>query len=195
MGSGSGSPHDGYRWVMRRFALLIAVVLTAAACSTTTDGPASTTSTSIANSSSVSSTSVAATGISVPPQLVGYEVRDVQVGDRTLTLAVADSPSLRARGLMEVESLEDLDGMLFYWRHDAGGNGFWMKDTLIPLDVVFFLEDGTFAGRASMEPCPPDAATCPTYDPGEGVDYRLAIEANPGDLDWIDQSTVIAYDD
>lgn len=179
---------------MHRFLLLIAVVLVSAGCSPNSDQVASTSSTPPVESPSPSSTAPAS-DISVPPQLVDHEVREVQVGDRMLTLAIADSPSLRARGLMEVESLEGLDGMLFYWRHDAGGNGFWMKDTLIPLDIVFFLEDGTFAGRASMEPCPPDTATCPSYDPGDGVDYRLAIEANPGDLDWIDESTVIVYSD
>jgi uncharacterized membrane protein (UPF0127 family) len=93
---------------------------------------------------------------------------------------------------MGVTDLGDLDGMLFYWRHDASG-GFWMKDTLIPLDIVWFLEDGTYAGRASMEPCSTDQ--CPTYDPGPGVDYRFGIEANPGDLDWIDEFTVIVYAD
>lgn len=133
--------------------------------------------------------------ISVPPQLADLEVEEVTVGDRILTLAIADSPTLRSQGLMGVEDLGDLDGMLFYWRHDAGSAGFWMKDTLIPLDVVWFLEDGSFAGRASMEPCPSTADDCPTYDPGDGIDYRFAIEANPGDLDWIDTSTVIVYSD
>jgi hypothetical protein len=116
----------------------------------------------------------------------------VIVGDRLMFLAVADSPALRAQGLMGVTDLQDLDGMLFYWRHEASG-GFWMKDTLIPLDIVWFAEDGSFAGRASMVPC--DAEPCEIYSPGDGVDFRYAIEARPGDLDWVDESTVIVYSD
>lgn len=109
-----------------------------------------------------------------------------------MLLAVADSPQLRSQGLMGVTDLLDLDGMLFYWRHEASG-GFWMKDTLIPLDIAWFAEDGSFAGRASMVPCV--AEPCEIYSPGEGIDFRYAIEARPGDLDWVDDSTVIVYSD
>ncbi len=109
-----------------------------------------------------------------------------------MRLAIADSPGLRATGLMGVTDLGDLDGMLFYWRHDAAG-GFWMKNTLIPLDIVWFSIDGLPVGRASMVPCESDP--CPSYSPGDGADYRYAIEANPGDLDWITDQTVLTYED
>lgn len=132
----------------------------------------------------------AESAIVVPPQLLEYSVAMVQVGDREMLLAIADSPSLRAQGLQGVTDLEDLDGMLFFWRRD--GEAFWMKDTLIPLDIVWFNADGTFKGRASMTPCPEDP--CPTYAPDD-FNFRFAIEANPGDLDWIDESTVILYPD
>lgn len=176
---------------MRRIVALFLLALLVAACS----GRASDTRPTTAgdSESTTTSTTVGAV-VGIPPQLADHQVRDVQVGDRTMSLAIADSPTLRATGLMDVTDLGDLDGMLFYWRHHATG-GFWMKDTVIPLDIVWFLEDGSYAGRASMDPCPPDASDCPTFDPGEGIDYRLAIEANPGDLDWIDKSTVIVYED
>jgi uncharacterized protein len=138
------------------------------------------------------STTVAATDPDVPPQLADVDLDRVIVGDRLLLLAIADSPALRGRGLMGVTDLGDLDGMLFYWRHEASG-AFWMKDTLIPLDIVWFDEDGAFVGRASMVPC--TTPTCPEYSPGGDVDYRYAIEANPGALDWVDGSTVIVYED
>jgi uncharacterized membrane protein (UPF0127 family) len=93
---------------------------------------------------------------------------------------------------MFVEDLGDLDGMLFIWRHEASA-GFWMKDTLIPLDIVWFDVTGAFVGRASMVPCP--ETPCPRYVPGEGIDYRYAIEANPGDLDWVTEDTRIVYSD
>ena len=125
------------------------------------------------------------------PELSGFRVKDVQVGDRTLALAIADDPTLRAKGLMGVTDLGDLDGMLFFWRHD--GNAMWMKDTLIPLDVVWFNEDGTYKDRASMVPCPLEP--CAEYAPSDGFDFRYAIEAPTGDLDWIDESTVIVYVD
>jgi hypothetical protein len=82
--------------------------------------------------------------------------------------------------------------MLFYWRHEAS-DGFWMKDTVIPLDIVWFDVEGRYVGRASMLPC--EVEDCPTYQPESRADYRFAIEANPGDLDWVDETTVIEYSD
>lgn len=128
--------------------------------------------------------------VSVPPQIADYDVQHVQVGDRRMLLAIADSPALRSQGLQGVSDLEDLDGMLFFWRHD--GDSFWMEDTLIPLDVVWFNPDGTYKDRASMVPCTADP--CPTYAPGD-FDFRYAIEAPPGTLSWITESTVITYSD
>ncbi len=136
-----------------------------------------------------STTSTTGAGsLRVPVQLQDLEIREVVVGDRVLTLAIADSPTLRATGLMGVTDIGDLDGMLFVWDADAAG-GFWMKDTLIPLDVAFFDENGVFVGLVSMQPCTTD--DCPIYTPGDGIDYRYAIEANPGDLDWMDESAAI----
>ncbi|MEZ5175013.1 MAG: DUF192 domain-containing protein [Acidimicrobiia bacterium] len=127
-----------------------------------------------------------------PPLLAGHEIRDVRVGDRVLRLAIADTPGLRATGLMGVTDLGNLDGMLFYWRHTPD-DGFWMKDTVIPLDIAWFDMDGSFIGLASMVPC--DKDPCISYSPGDGIDYRYAIEADPGDLDWIDEDTMILYTD
>jgi len=169
--------------------ILLALLLALTACSsdatdTTTvpsESDAATTTTTVP-----ASTTTDAFSIEVPSELEGFAVADVAVGDRLLLLAIADSPELRGQGLMGVTSLGDLDGMLFYWRHEASG-AFWMKDTLIPLDIVWFLADGSFAGRASMVPCTEDP--CPTYSPGPGIDFRYAIEAPPGQLDWVDDST------
>jgi uncharacterized membrane protein (UPF0127 family) len=172
---------------MRAIALSILLALTAAACDSSDSNPAPT------PTASLSLTTVAATsGPQVPPQLENSELRVVSVGERELLLAVADSPGLRVTGLMDVEDLGDLDGMLFFWRHLADG-GFWMKDTLIPLDIVWFDVDGAMVGGASMVPCVTE--TCPIYEPDWDVDYRYAIEANPGDLDWITETTRIVYTD
>jgi uncharacterized membrane protein (UPF0127 family) len=177
---------------MRWMTTTIVIALLAAACSST---PAETES--ITDVPGASTTEAAGGGggttiipIRVPPQIADFEIQPVQVGDRMLLLAIADNPSLRRQGLQGVTDLLDLDGMLFFWRHD--GDPFWMKDTLIPLDIVWFNEDGTYKDRASMVPCTDDP--CPTYAPAD-LDFRFAIEAPPGRLDFIDESTVIIYSD
>lgn len=100
----------------------------------------------------------------------------VMSGERW-SVAVADIPELRARGLMGITDLGDLDGMLFVFEEDTRA-GFWMKDTLIALDVAFFGEDGGFVDLLTMEPCRADP--CPTHTPS-GT-YRYAVEAPEGRL-------------
>jgi hypothetical protein len=165
---------------------LIALVLSACTTSNYSDDtPASSTT-----SASIGEASQESDVVKMPPQIDTFRVKQVQVGDQTMMLAVADNPSLRRQGLQGVTDLGDLDGMLFFWRHD--GDAFWMKDTLIPLDIVWFNEDGTFKGRDSMVPCTADP--CPTHQPND-LDFRYAIEAPPGTLGWIADDTVIIYVD
>lgn len=165
----------------------IAIALLAAACTSTSEDVATTL---VTEDRLTTTTAVTAEAIAVPPQIADYDVQSVQVGDRMMLLAIADNPGLRAQGLMGVTDLGDLDGMLFFWRHD--GDSFWMKDTLIPLDVVWFNEDGTYKDRASMVPC--TETPCPKYAP-DNFDFRFAIEAPTGTLDWITESTTIQYSD
>ena len=171
---------------MKRMMSLVGIAVVTAACSATS----AETTTSQADAPTAETANTVPAVPTVPPQIAGYDVQDVRVGDRTMLLAIADSPSLRSQGLMGVTDLGDLDGMLFFWRHD--GDSFWMKDTLIPLDIVWFNEDGTYKDRASMVPCTEDP--CPTYAPDD-LDFRFAIEAPTGALDWISVTTTIHYSD
>jgi uncharacterized membrane protein (UPF0127 family) len=68
------------------------------------------------------------------------------------------------------------DGMLFVFARPTSG-GFWMKNTLVPLTIVFFNADGKRVRRLSMTPCRADP--CPIYDPGRL--YRFALELRAGD--------------
>ncbi|OFW73303.1 MAG: hypothetical protein A2Y55_06050 [Actinobacteria bacterium RBG_16_68_12] len=81
----------------------------------------------------------------------------------------------RVRGLMNRRQAPE-DGMLFVYRRDTTG-GFWMKNTLVPLTIVFFNADGKRVRRLSMKPCRSD--TCPIYSPGRK--YRFALELRASD--------------
>ena len=58
---------------------------------------------------------------------------------------LADSPEERNRGLMFRESMGDREGMLFLF-HDEQPRSFWMRNTLIPLDMIFVRADRTILG-------------------------------------------------
>ena len=109
-----------------------------------------------------------------PPSTVTFQDQ-AAMSASTLNVEVADSPSERRRGLMNVESLPSDAGMAFVFEEPTHTT-FWMKDTLIPLSVAFVGEDDVVIGVRDMQPC--DADPCPTY----GVDrpFVLAVEANLG---------------
>ena len=61
----------------------------------------------------------------------------VHIGDVAVEVTVADDQAERERGLSGVESLGDFDGKLFIF-DTADYQGIWMKDMLMPIDVLWF---------------------------------------------------------
>ena len=83
-----------------------------------------------------------------------------------------------ARGLMFVERLDDDRGMLFVFEKD-GIYPFWMKDTLIPLDIIWIDSDGKVVFiNQNTQPC---KLTCEYINPGKQARYVLEINANISD--------------
>ena len=118
----------------------------------------------------------------------GFTKREIALDGEVWTVAVADTPELRQRGLMFVEDLGDLQGMLFVFEEERTG-GFWMKNTLIALDIAFFDTSGLYVGGLTMEPC--EADPCPTYDVGRS--YQFALEARAGELSHLATTSFLEF--
>jgi uncharacterized membrane protein (UPF0127 family) len=94
----------------------------------------------------------------------------------------ADSPATRERGLMGRTSMGANQGMIFLFDDVSDGpvtSEFWMKDTLIPLSVAFWDQQGRIVGIRDMAPCTKDP--CPTY--ASPKPYTGALEMNMGFFD------------
>jgi hypothetical protein len=91
----------------------------------------------------------------------------------TAELAVTDEE--RARGLMFREKVLADQGMLFVFdREDV--HVFWMKNTLVPLDMVWLDGDRRVIHiAADVPPCQEDP--CPSYGPGSPARYVLELRA------------------
>lgn len=68
-----------------------------------------------------------------------------------LQLEVADTPEERSKGLMKRRNLEKNTGMLFIFPGEKE-RGFWMKDTYIPLDIIFIASNGTIVRIHEADP-------------------------------------------
>ena len=64
----------------------------------------------------------------------------IEIGDRTYNVKVAESEEDKIKGLQGRKSLAEDEGMLFVY-DEPQTVGFWMKDTDIPLDIIFIDED------------------------------------------------------
>ncbi|GGJ40105.1 DUF192 domain-containing protein [Deinococcus roseus] len=97
---------------------------------------------------------------------------------RTVLLEAAISPQQSERGLMYRTSMAKDAGMLFVLGMQDRAAAFWMKNTLIPLDIAFFNSRGVIVDVLQMQPCKASDENCATYPSSKPV--VGAIEMNLG---------------
>ena len=91
----------------------------------------------------------------------------------SVQLEVASTPAAMERGLMYRTSLPDDAGMLFVFPEDDD-HSFWMKNTLIPLDMLFIARDGRIVGIH------PNAIPLSTAQISVGTPSAFVLEVNGG---------------
>ena len=78
---------------------------------------------------------------------------EVNIKDKNYKLEIADTVSSRAKGLSRRKHLCSNCGMLFVFNRPAY-QIFWMKDTLIPLDIIFLDKDKKITAIHQAQPQP-----------------------------------------
>jgi uncharacterized protein len=91
-----------------------------------------------------------------------------------INLEVARTPQEQEIGLMYRKVLPSDRGMLFQFR-DAQPVRFWMKNTLIPLDMVFLRQGVVQYIATGVPPCTADP--CPSYGPGTLIDTVIELRS------------------
>lgn len=93
-----------------------------------------------------------------------------------VSVTLAKTEMERARGLMFVPFLEDNRGMLFLAGHESQ-NPFWMKNCLIPLDIIWLDNTGLIVDISpDLKPCENDP--CPNYYPDAPYIKVLEVRGN-----------------
>lgn len=94
------------------------------------------------------------------------------INKNCFVVRIADSDFERSRGLMNVAQLDDAEGMLFVFKK-TDVYPFWMKNTLIPLDIIWINEDKVVYISHDANPCTQEE--CPKIDPGTQANYVLEL--------------------
>lgn len=101
-------------------------------------------------------------------------------GQARFSVEIADDEAERAQGLMFRQELRPSAGMLFIYERPQAVS-FWMKNTLIPLDMVFIGTDGRVNGvhanavPGDVTPIPGPAATLMVLEIQGGLASRLGL--------------------
>jgi uncharacterized membrane protein (UPF0127 family) len=119
--------------------------------------------------------SCAAAMLAACAQVAGKPI--AEINGKRYVVEVADTPDARDRGLMFRQEMAPDAGMLFIFEDEAP-RAFWMKNTYIPLDILYF--DGSrrlVSAQLDVPPCG-DQPRCPPY-PSAGP-ARYVLELNAG---------------
>ncbi|MBB5016627.1 DUF192 domain-containing protein [Rehaibacterium terrae] len=106
----------------------------------------------------------------------GADPRWVELRGERFTVEIADDDASRARGLMFRDHLPDGHGMLFI--HDREEpQAFWMKNTRIPLDILYFDDRRRLVSMAQRVPPCSAGDRCPSYPSERPARYTLELNA------------------
>lgn len=112
---------------------------------------------------------------------------DITIGDKKYKVEIADTPEKQEKGLMGREFLPENQGMLFIY-DEPQDLSYWMKNTLISLDIIFIDDDMEVVSVKQGQPMSEEPIT------EDDVQYVLEVNSNSG-IEEGDQLVVEDSDD
>lgn len=112
---------------------------------------------------------------------------DITVGDKKYKVEIADTPEKQEKGLMGRKSLPEDQGMLFIY-DEPQDLSYWMKNTLISLDIIFIDDDMEVVSVKQGQPMSEEPIT------ENDVQYVLEVNSNSG-IEEGDQLVIEDSDD
>ncbi|MBD3270108.1 DUF192 domain-containing protein [Candidatus Peregrinibacteria bacterium] len=106
-------------------------------------------------------------------------ILDHQENSIEFNVEVAETPLERQQGLMFREKLPADEGMLFIFQ-SSGEVNFWMKNTLIPLDIIY-INSAKEIVHIAKNAIPCEEEPCPLYSSNGDTQFVLEINAGLSD--------------
>ena len=106
-------------------------------------------------------------------QILQMEKTEIKIGKKKYNVKLAKTEEQRERGLMDIKEMPDNEGMLFIF-DEPQTVGFWMKDTYIPLDIIFIDDDSEVISIYKGEPLDESIAE------EDNVKYVLELNQDSG---------------
>ncbi|RLA15676.1 MAG: hypothetical protein DRQ59_00810 [Gammaproteobacteria bacterium] len=110
----------------------------------------------------------------VYPAAIEFDRSSLIINGDQYSIEIAKTSSQRQQGLMFRESLSIRQGMLFVYPR-PGNHRIWMKNTLIPLSVIWIDDNETVIEVKILPPCRLDF--CPSYGVSEPAKYIIELSS------------------
>lgn len=102
---------------------------------------------------------------------------EVRIGEKIYNLLVAETEEEKEWGLMNVSEMDDNEGMLFDYSDDPQPEiSFWMKNTTIPLDIIFVNQNGVVISVKQGQPNSEELIT----EDSEFISCVIELNVNSG---------------
>ncbi len=109
--------------------------------------------------------------------------KTLTIGSKTISIEIAKTAESRTKGLSGRSALTENNGMLFVFDRQDILPTFWMKDMLIPIDIIWINDEKV--AKIDKDVKAPDKNTpdnkLPTYAPNTPIDYVLEVPAGFSD--------------
>lgn len=113
-----------------------------------------------------------------------FSKKTLLLGGKQISVEIADTDEKREYGLMNREKMPADQGMLFIFKSEEILS-FWMKNTLIPLNIGYFDKNRVLVSKTEMIPASPMDLYPKTYPSEKPAMY--ALEMNTG---WFDKNKI-----